>query len=368
MEKLVTLVLCVILSFTLASCGKNTEAQISSEALTETSEELSIDNSEVYAYMTVGDSILTYYVVDFDNKCIFMFYADENDDTCFVLPIEEGDLNNGLKGSISDGYSAIPFTMHYKDENVTDIVVMTIEDAYDVELTEADVKEALRIKETKTIAENDTLEESCEMSAEDIYSADGQVCHRDRIVGKEDRIVAVIEDIEMGAGETISYERACVIEESLDVYSDSSRDIKKAYTDADSPYRELMEALDEYLHKAVKWNGTVMRGAVATKDEADKIVSGEEQIDMLGPSSWTSDEVIAQNYARDKASGDASSVGIVYVLEDNKSGVSITHLSRYGTSEREVLAPSGILYVVDSYETITVDSVDLLYVYVHETE
>lgn len=29
-------------------------------------------------------------------------------------------------------------------------------------------------------------------------------------------------------------------------------------------------------------------------------------------------------------------IAIVYVLEENKSGVSITHLSRYGTSEREV--------------------------------
>lgn len=109
-----------------------------------------------------------------------------------------------------------------------------------------------------------------------------------------------------------------------------------------------------------------MRGAVATKDEAEKIISGKEPIDMFGPSSWTSDEVIAQNYARDKASGDDSSVAIVYVLEENKSGVSITHLSRYGTSEREVLAPSGVLYVVDSYETIPNESVELLYVHVHE--
>lgn len=368
MKKLIALFIFGILSFTLASCGINTEMQISPESLTEASEELSIEDSKVYAYMTDGDSILTYYVVDIESKCIFMFYADEDNDTCFALPIEDGNLKSGLKGSISDGYSMIPFTMQFKDEEQTDRVIMTIEDAYDIELIEADIEEAQKIKETKTIATFDMPDESNEPAMEDIYTADGQVGHRDRIVGKEDRITAVIEDIEKGSGETISYEKAVVMEESLDVYSDSSRDIKNAYTNPDSSYKELLDALDEYLRKSVKWHGVVMRGAVASKEDAEKIISGEEPIDMLGPSSWTSDEVIAQNYARDKAFGDDSLVGIVYVLEDNKSGVSITHLSRYGTSEREVLAPSGILYVVDTYETITVDSVDLLYVYVHETE
>lgn len=368
MKKFITLILCGIMLFTLASCGKNTEAEISSETLTEKSEELSTDNSKLYAYMTDGDSGLTYYLVDFENKCIFMFYADEDNDTCFALPIEEGNLKTGINGSVSDGYSAIPFTMHCKDENQTDRVILTMEDAYDIELVETDIEEALKIKESKTIISLDTPEESGEMVVGDIYTADGQIAHRDRIVGKEDRIIAVIEDIEIGSGETISYEKAALMEASLDVYSDSSRDIKAAYTDSSSPYRELMEALDEYLHKSVKWHGTVMRGVVAYKEEAEKILSGEEAIDMLGPSSWTSDEVIAQNYARDKAVGDDSIVPIVYVLKDNKSGASITHLSRYGTSEREVLAPSGILYLVDSYETITVDSVDLLYVYLHEAE
>lgn len=358
MKKIITLAICAMMIFTLASCGLDSGQQISPEQQTA--------NSGVHSYVTEGDYAATYYIVDLDKGCVFSFYADESDDTCFVLPIEEGDLNNGLIGSISDGYSMIPFTMHYKEKNNPDRVVMTMEDAYEVELVAADLDKSLAIKESKNIVELSLPEDSEETAEKDVYTSEGQISHRDRIVGKEDRIDAVIKDIEMGSGEKISYEQATVIEESLDVYSDSSRDIKNAYTDPDSPYKVLMDALDEYLHNSVKWHGTVMRGAVATKEEAEKIISNEEPIDMLGPSSWTSDEVIAQNYARDKASGDASSVAIVYVLEENKSGASITHLSRYGTSEREVLAPSGVLYAVDSYETVSIDSVDLLYVYVHE--
>lgn len=360
MKKVITLVICIMLLFTLCSCGTNKDELKTSDAQAE--------NSEIFAFVTEGEGIATYYIVDFEKKCVFMFYADEIDDTCFVLPIEEGDLNSGLKGSLSDGYSMIPFTMRYKEDNMTDRVIMTMEDAYEVELVASDLEKAIEIKKNKTIVEIGLPEDSEEIDESDLYTAEGQINHRDRIVGKEKRIDAVIKDMEMGSGETISYEHAVVIEESLDVYSDSSKDIKEAYMNPDSPYRELMEALDEYLHCSVKWHGTVMRGAVATKEEADKIISGEEPVDMLGPSSWTSDEVIAQNYARDKASGDDSSVAIVYILNENKSGVSITHLSRYGTSEREVLAPSGIMYVVDSYETIPVDSVDLLYIYVHEAE
>lgn len=351
MKKAITLLMGAILLLALAACGTNSGAQAS---------------TEVQAFVTEGDVGVTYYVVDPDEHCVFMFYADESDDSCFALPIEEGDLSSGLKGNISDGYSMVPFTMHYKEENQTDRVVVAFEDAYEMELVAADLEKALAVKAGKTISEVSPTDESGETYEGDVYTADGQIVHRDRITDKENRIDAVIGDIEMGSGETISYERATVMEESLDVYSDSSRDIKSAYNDSDSPYRELMEALDEYLRLSVKWSGTVTRGVVATREEADKIISGEEPIDMMGPSSWTSDEVIAQNYARDKAVGDPSSVAIVYVLEENKSGASITHLSRYGTSEREVLAPSGVLYVVDDYETVSVDSVDILYVYVHE--
>ena len=78
--------------FILASCG-NPETKIP------TGEQAA--NSGVYSYVTEGDYAKTYYVVDFDKYCVFSFYADENDDNCFELPIEEGDLKSGLRGSIS---------------------------------------------------------------------------------------------------------------------------------------------------------------------------------------------------------------------------------------------------------------------------
>lgn len=197
MKKIITLAICVITLFAVTSCGKNSGQQASIEN--------QITNSEVYSFVTDGDYAATYYIVDFNNDCVFSFYADENDDTCFALPIEEGDLSSGLRGSISDGYSMIPFTMRYKEEKKTDRVIMTFEDAYDVELVATNLDEALAIKESKKIVELSLPEASEETDDGDVYTADGQVCHRDRIVGKEDRVDAIIKDIELGSGETISY-------------------------------------------------------------------------------------------------------------------------------------------------------------------
>lgn len=361
MKKVVTSVISVAMLLSLASCSVNTEIQTTTETETQ------VEDSGLYSFKTEGDDENTqYYIVDYNEECLYLFYADENADMCFELPIEEGALNSGLTGNFSDGYSMLPFTMRYADENHTDRVILTMVDAYDIALVETDLDEALAIKETKTVVELESQEASEEISEDDAYTADGQVCHRDRIVGQDNRIDAIIRDVERGSGTVISFEQAVLMEESLDVYSDSSRDIKSAYDDPDSPYRELMEALDEYINNSVKWYGTVTRGAVASIEEADRIISCGEPIDMHGPSSWTSDEVIAQHYAIDKAIGDDTLVPIIYVLDENISGVSITHLSRYGTSEREVLAPSGILYAVDSYETINVDSIDVLYIHVHE--
>lgn len=360
MKKIFITAISVTMLLTLAGCSVNTEIQ--------TTAETQITDSGIYSFKTEGeeDDYTAYYIVDYNEERVFLFYADESADTCFALPIEEGDLNSGLTGNFSDGYSMLPFTMRYEDENQTDRVILTMVDAYDITLVETDLEEALAIRDTKTDVELVSQEASEEINEEDAYTEDGQVCHRDRIVGQDNRIDAIIRDVERGSGTIISFEQALLMEESLDVYSDSSRDIKSAYDDPDSPYRELMEALDEYINNSVKWYGTVTRGAVASVEEAERIISGDEPIDMHGPSSWTSDEVIAQHYAIDKAIGDDSLVPIVYVLDENISGVSITHLSRYGTSEREVLAPSGILYIVDSYETINVDSLDLLYIHVHE--
>lgn len=317
----------------------------------------------VYAYK-MDDMNVTYYIIDLDEGYVYFFVDMKEDDTCYKLPIESGDLNQSLNTIYNDGSLEMMFTFRFKEKNKPESVLLRVDDAFDYELTPADLNEVLKIKETKNIQESVISAEDDEDDKE-IMSEDGQVRHRKRIIGDDKRIDAIIEDMKLGSGEKVTRERAELIMMSMDVYTDSSREIKKAYNDPDSPYREAMEALDDYLIHAPKWSGTVYRGMLADKKLADEYISAKEAIDMNGPSSWTSDESIAQHYANDANEG-KTKTGIVFVLNENKSGASITHLSLYGTSESEVLAPSGIKYAVDSYEKKTIDSVEYLYIYVHE--
>jgi hypothetical protein len=83
---------------------------------------------------------------------------------------------------------------------------------------------------------------------------------------------------------------------------------------------------------------------------------------MLGPSSWSTSETIAQRFAD---LGD-NPVRMVFMLSDNQSGASITHLATYNGIEEEVLAPSGVQYITDSVNEVSINGREYIYVYVHE--
>lgn len=190
-----------------------------------------------------------------------------------------------------------------------------------------------------------------------------QTAHRSLLASKEERIDGIIGDIQNGCGETISRERAEEIHVSLRDYSGSfSRDIRAAYgnPNADPYYASQMNAIDEYINKSPKWQGEVYRGINVDSATAASILQGQ-MIDMLGPSSWSSDE-----YTADRFSGGKKDTRMVFVLGDNKSGASITHLSIYNGAEGEVLAPSGVRYVKDRVEQKIIDGQSYTYVYVHE--
>lgn len=190
-----------------------------------------------------------------------------------------------------------------------------------------------------------------------------QTSHRSLLTSKDERIEGIIGDIHNGSGETISRERAEEIHASLRDYSGSfSPDIRAAYNNpnADPYYASQMNALDEYINKSPKWKGQIYRGINVDAETAASILQGQI-IDMLGPSSWSSDE-----YTADRFSGGSKDTRMVFVLGDNKSGVSITHLSTYNGAEGEVLAPSGVRYIRDRVEQKIIDGQRYTYVYVHE--
>ena len=191
-----------------------------------------------------------------------------------------------------------------------------------------------------------------------------QAQHRPFIRERSDVIGTIIGDIQSGSGPDISVGYAGVVQNAVEDYSSERYvGIRSAYRNSKAGRydREQLKALDLYLKWAPKWCGRVYRGINVSAEAAEKILSAP-YIDMLGPSSWSSEVTVAKKYA-DK--GDAP-VRMLFVLKDNLSGVSITHLASYDGKDSEVTAPSGVRYYVEDAESATVQGTRWIYVHVSE--
>ena len=194
-------------------------------------------------------------------------------------------------------------------------------------------------------------------------NSDKQKEHRALIGNREDQISSIILDVKQGSNKSISRKEAEAMLDSIQDYSGSYySEIRDAYNNPDASPRlvQAMNNVDSYIRGAVKWEGTTYRGINVSRETANKILS-DPTIDMLGPASWSSSENIAQRF-----SIGAESVRMVFVLGENKSGASITHIATYNGSEKEVLSPSGVQYIADSVQERNIDGQSYVYVNVHE--
>ncbi len=200
-----------------------------------------------------------------------------------------------------------------------------------------------------------------------------QTSHRGYISQRQDQIAAIQEDIRSGSGKQVSQAEAQEMLDSVQFYTGQVGYslIRGAYNNpkAHPADAKALTVLDSYLHNAPKWQGQVFRGIHVSKKQAQKILS-QPDVDMLGPSSWSSEEYVAEKFAQSPGGGKGFLFGgeshIIFVLDDNKSGVSITHVGTFDGTESEVLAPSGIRYPIKSIETVKKGGTE--YIYVHVTE
>ena len=191
-----------------------------------------------------------------------------------------------------------------------------------------------------------------------------QTEHRPIISSHEEAINAVIEDVRLGSGKDISQEQAEKLLSGVRTFSGEEYTlVRKAYNNPNAPQSDsdALNAIDTYINSAPKWDGEVFRGINVSRRTANRILS-EQTVDMLGPSSWSSELNVAERFS---IMG-SEPIHMIFVLPQNKSGASITHLATYNGAESEVTAPSGVLYSIDRYETIRTGNRDYIYVYVHE--
>lgn len=103
-------------------------------------------------------------------------------------------------------------------------------------------------------------------------------------------------------------------------------------------YPDEVKLIDEVVYKSPKYEGTVYRGINVNEtylSELKSNIGGTVNMGEHGPSSWSSDQQVARNFA---SQGDHN-VKLVFKME-NKRGASITNVSQFGQSEGEVLHKS----------------------------
>lgn len=201
------------------------------------------------------------------------------------------------------------------------------------------------------------------VSASVYTSAPKQKTHRSLLSSRSTAIAGIIEDIQQGSGRQISPKTAEEMLDSVHNYSgDGYSEIRYAYNNPAAPpeLRAQLQILDEYINNVPKWEGTVYRGINVSESTAQSILASGD-VDMLGPSSWSSEENVAQRF-----SIGGEQVNMIFVLNNNLSGASITHLSTYNGSESEVLAPSGVRYRIDNTREVYQSGQRYIYVDVHE--
>ena len=190
-----------------------------------------------------------------------------------------------------------------------------------------------------------------------------QSAHKEYIDNYQGQVKAVQDDVHAGSGRNVSEQEASRMLHGIQAFSGCAFSrIRSAYNNpnAYSKDAELMQAVDDYIHSAPKWEGRVYRGINVTKEQAAGILSGGP-IDMLGPSSWSSELNVAERF-----SDGYKDVRIVFVLDDNKSGASITHIGSWDGTESEVTAPSGVKYQFDGAKRVKSKGSEIIFIDVHE--
>lgn len=99
-----------------------------------------------------------------------------------------------------------------------------------------------------------------------------------------------------------------------------------------------VKLIDEVVYKSPKYEGTVYRGINVSESylaELKSNIGGSVNMGKHGPASWSSDVSTAKDFSKHGE----KPVNLVFKME-NKRGASITNVSKFGSSEGEVLHKS----------------------------
>lgn len=109
-------------------------------------------NSGVYAYKSEGGTYDNYWIIDFDEKCVYFFSDGNGDSTCNRVPMVSGDLNTVLIITYHDvDGSEWSYGMHFDWAKQPNHLVVEDESHFTTDYYVTDLEDALKIRDEKTI-------------------------------------------------------------------------------------------------------------------------------------------------------------------------------------------------------------------------
>lgn len=108
-------------------------------------------NTGVYAYKNRGSQYEIYWIIDFDEGYVYYFTNGNGEESCDRLKIDSGDLNDVLIITYHDGGDEWSYGLHFKWKDHPDTLIMQDNDGFEYKYTTTNLKDALEIRDTKTI-------------------------------------------------------------------------------------------------------------------------------------------------------------------------------------------------------------------------
>lgn len=108
-------------------------------------------NSGVYAYKAVNGNYDIYWVIDFDEQCVYWFTDGNGDSTCDKVPMVSGSLNDVLIITYHDGDSEWSYGLHFKWKSQPDTLIMQDNNGFEYEYYTTDLEDVLALRASRTI-------------------------------------------------------------------------------------------------------------------------------------------------------------------------------------------------------------------------
>ncbi len=110
-------------------------------------------NSGVFAYCNKGTQVSNYFIIDFEEGCVYWFAEGNGDNTCDKVAIVSGDLNDKVIITYHFADGTVTYGLHFKWKNVPDTLIVQDQDGFELEYKPTNLGEAIKLRDKRTIVE-----------------------------------------------------------------------------------------------------------------------------------------------------------------------------------------------------------------------